>query len=72
MKVVLKVVIRMFHLSKLQPYWHELCSTHKYMILCGRISQIDGLEAGKITYEDHSLLVVRKFVNMTFDQQIRW
>ena len=42
------------------------------MILCGVTSQIDGLEADKITYEDQSFLVVRKFVNMTFDQQIRW
>ena len=67
-----QVYSRMSHRSKLQPYGQKLCSTHKYMILCGGISQIDGLEAGKITYEDHSFLVVRNFVNMTFDQQIRW
>ena len=35
-------------------------------------SQIDGLEAGKITYEYPSLLVVRKFVKPTFAHQIRW
>ena len=63
--------IRMFHLSKLQSYRQKLCSTHRHMNLCGGISQIDGLKAGKITYDDHSLLVVRKFVNTTFDQQIR-
>ena len=59
------MLIRMFHLSKLQPYGQNLCSTHKYMIFYGRISQIDGLEAGKITYEDPNLLVVRKFVKTT-------
>ena len=64
--------IRMFLLSKLQPYGQRLCSTHKYMILCGGISQSDGLEVGKINYEDHSFLAVRRFVNATFDQQIRW
>ena len=53
------------------------CSTvwiqhiHKYKIPSGG-SQIDGLEAGKITNEDPSLLVVRKFVKPTFAHQIRW
>ena len=61
----------MFHMSRRQPYWQKLCSTHKYNILSGEISQIDGLEAGKITYKDPSLLVVRKFVKMTFANQIR-
>ena len=67
-----QVYSRMSHRSKLQPYGQKLCSTHKYMILCGGISQIDGLEAGKITYEDSSLLVVRKCVKPTFAQQIKW
>ena len=39
-------------------YGVKLFSTHKYKIPSGGISQIDALEAGKITYEDSSLLVV--------------
>ena len=50
----------------------KLFSTHKYKIPSGGISQIDALEAGKITYEDSSLLVVRKCVKPTFAKQIRW
>ena len=42
------------------------------MIPCGGISQIDGLEAGSITYEDPSLLVVMKYVKTTLAHQIRW
>ena len=46
-------------------------STHKYKITSGGISQIDGLEAGSITYEDPNLLVVRKFVRTTLAHQSR-
>ena len=44
---------------------------HCEIPICG-ISQIDCLEAGKITYEYPNLLVVRKFVRLTFAHQIRW
>ena len=50
----------------------SLVSTHKYKIPSCGISQIDGLEAGTITYEYQSLLVVSKCVKPTFPQQIRW
>ena len=53
-------------------YSKILGSAHKYKIPSGGISQIDGLEAGKITYEDPILLVVRKFLKKTFAHQIRW
>ena len=55
-------------------FWkkQKLCSIHKNKILSGGISQNDDLEAGKITYEDPSLLVGRKFVKMIFAHQIRW
>ena len=43
-----------------------------YKIPSGGISQIDALEAGKSTYEDSSLLVVRKCVKLTFVHHIRW
>ena len=59
------MVARVFHVSRRQPYWQKLCSTHKNKIPNGGISQIDGLEAGSITYEYPSLLVSRKFVKMT-------
>ena len=52
-------------LSRRQPSLQKLCSTHKYKIPSGGNSQIDGLEAGKITYEYASLLVVRKYVKTT-------
>ena len=39
------------HLSRRQLYWQKLCATHNNKIPCGESSQIDGLEAGKITYE---------------------
>ena len=42
-------------------YGVKLFSTHKYKIPSGGISQIDGFQAGKITYEYYSLLVVRKW-----------
>ena len=48
----------------------KLCSTHEFKIPSGRISQIDGLEAGSITYEDPSLLVDRKFVYLA--HKISW
>ena len=53
-------------------YRVKLCSTHKYKIPSGGNSQIDGLEAGIITYEDLGLLNVRKFVKTTFAHQFRW
>ena len=53
-------------------YWVNFCSTHKYKIPSCGISQIDVLEAGKITYEDHSLLVIKKFVKTTLGHQIMW
>ena len=51
-------------------------ATHKYKIPCvGSSTQMDGLEAGSITYEDsrliRSVLVVRKFVKKTLVHQIR-
>ena len=53
-------------------YGVKLCSTHKYKIPSCGISQIDGLQAGTITYEYYTLLVVKKCVKPTFPQQIRW
>ena len=58
------------HVSRRQPSWQNLCSTHKYKIPNYWLSQIDGLEAGSITYEDPSLLVDRKFVNLA--HKISW
>ena len=40
------------HLSRRQPYWQKLCSTHK--------TKIPRQLSNKQTYEDPSLLVVRK------------
>ena len=63
---------RVFHCEDSAHMGIKLFSTHKYKIPSCGISQIDGLQAGKITYEDSSLLVVRKFVKPTFAHQIRW
>ena len=37
-------------------YWQKLCATHKNKIPCGESSQIDALEAGKITFKDYHLI----------------
>ena len=44
------------HLSRRQLYWQKLCATHKNEISYGEISQMDGLEAGKITLKDYHLV----------------
>ena len=54
----------------------KLCSIHKYNIPCGPISKIDRLEAGSNNCEDPSLirsvLVVKKFLKITFAHQNMW
>ena len=43
-------------MSRRQLYWQKLFATHKNKIPCGESSQIDGLEAGKITFKDYHLI----------------
>ena len=47
-----------------EPYsdWQKLCATHKNKIPCGESSQIDGLEAAKITFKDYHLICWTKVV----------
>ena len=50
---------RMFHWTttiQQQLYWQKLCATHKNKISCGESSQIDGLEAGNITFKYYHLI----------------
>ena len=44
------------HLRRRQLYWQKLCATHKNKIPYGESSQIDGKEAGKITFKDYHLI----------------
>ena len=41
-------------------YGVKICSTHKYKIPSCGISQIDGLQAGKITFKDYHLICWEK------------
>ena len=43
-------------MSSRQLYWQKLCATHKNKITYGESSQIDGLEADKITFKDYHLI----------------
>ena len=36
--------------------WQKLFATHKNKIPCGESTQIDGLQAGKITFKDYHLI----------------
>ena len=54
---------RIFHRTttiQQQLYWQKLCATHKNKISCGESSQIDGLQAGKITFKDYHLICLAK------------
>ena len=55
--VKLKLFLKVFHVSRTPPYRQWPIATHKNIILSGGSSQIDGLEAGDLTFEDSFLIM---------------